>query len=300
MKQRRLFFALPILPVALLVLFASRPGSVVRGCPEGCASVPERRAGPLRVMTLNMLHGFPEFEALDARLDLVAEEIRRLDADVVCLQEVPWTPLQGSSAARIAEKTGMNHVSFRANGNRFAILFEEGAAILSRYPLLDAHGSELSPRAGFFEQRIALYARVDTPQGELGVVSTHLTNGSAETNRMQARALEQFVAEHAPPSFVAAGDLNALPESPQIRALSSLWTDSFAQAQPGALGATCCHRGIRAAPAPLERRIDYLFVSPKTAVRSSRRVFAEPVSIRGGWLAASDHAGLLAELEIPQ
>jgi endonuclease/exonuclease/phosphatase family metal-dependent hydrolase len=293
-----LFYAFAIVPLALLVLFASRPGTVIRGCPDGCASESARRPGPLRVLSLNVLHGFPDFDALDERLELIAREIQTHDADVVCLQEVPWTPLLGSAAAWLAERTGMNHVSFRANGNRHAILFEEGAAILSRFPLHGAQARELTPRAGFFEQRIALYARVDTSQGELGVVSTHLTNGAPETNRKQARALQNFVAQRAGPAFVVAGDLNAQPGSPQIRALASVWVDSFAVARPGVAGPTCCHAGIRAPPAPLRQRIDYLFVSQRAVVRSSRRVLAEPVATEDGWLAASDHAGLLSELDI--
>jgi len=76
-------------------------------------------------------------------LDLIAQEIRRQDADIVCLQEVPWAPHIGSAAQYLAARTGLNHVYFRANGNRWTILFEEGEAILSRYPLRDVTFEEL-------------------------------------------------------------------------------------------------------------------------------------------------------------
>lgn len=52
----------------------------------------------LRVMSFNMLHGFPKFASLEERLELTAAEIRRQDADLVLLQAVPWT-LQGRDGA---------------------------------------------------------------------------------------------------------------------------------------------------------------------------------------------------------
>jgi len=46
------------------VLNASRVGAAVQGCPQGCAAVGERQEGPLRVMSLKVLHGFPHFERM--------------------------------------------------------------------------------------------------------------------------------------------------------------------------------------------------------------------------------------------
>jgi mRNA deadenylase 3'-5' endonuclease subunit Ccr4 len=40
-------------------------------------------------MSLNILHGHPNFEDLSRRLDLVGEEIHRQNPDIVCLQEMP-------------------------------------------------------------------------------------------------------------------------------------------------------------------------------------------------------------------
>jgi len=74
-------------------------------------------------MSLNVLHGHPRFEHLARRLDLIAAEIRRQDADIVCLQEVPWTRQLGGGAEYLAQRTGLNYLYLRANGNRWAILF---------------------------------------------------------------------------------------------------------------------------------------------------------------------------------
>ena len=156
----------------------SKAGSQVVGCTQGCGAESDHTGtGEFKVMSLNMLHGYPDFDHLKARLGLIADEIRRQDADVVCLQEAPWRPGIGYASENLADMTGMNYVYLRANGNKGAIRFEEGVAILSRYPILGTGFTELSPRAGFFENRVALHALVDAPQGPLDVFVTHLTHG---------------------------------------------------------------------------------------------------------------------------
>ena len=146
-----------ILLAAVWVLNASKTGGHPDGCPQGCSRGRNSDDVALQVLSLNVFHDYPHFEYLPERLDLIAEEIRRLRVDIVCLQEVPWTWEFGNAAELIARQVGMNHVYLRANGNRWAILFEEGSAILSRYPLENHSFVELKPPDGFFEHRIALH-----------------------------------------------------------------------------------------------------------------------------------------------
>jgi len=301
-SRRWIWFLLAalLLLIAVWVLNASRPGSRVEGCPEGCATAPPRREGPLRVLSLNMLHGFPRFEHLDDRLDLIAAEIRRLDPDIVCLQEVPWH--WGSAAQDLAERTGLNHLYMRANGNRWAILFEEGEAILSRYPLRDTTATGLAPRAGIFEHRVALQATAVTPWGDLCVVSTHLTHGDPAVNETQAASLIAFVDPDGPsgPSGVVAGDFNAREDSPQIQALRAEgWIDTYRATHPDDPGATCCIDDLTDPGQSLDKRIDYIFFIPGDSsikVLDSRVIFDQPAPSGDGWLWASDHAGLLTTL----
>ena len=302
-KPRR--WIVPILAVALLllaawVLNASRPGGRVQGCPEGCATAPARQDGPLRFLSLNMLHGFPRFAYLDDRLDLIADEIRRLDPDIVCLQEVPWH--WGLAARDLAERTDLNHLYLRANGNRWAILFEEGEAILSRYPLRDVAVTELDPSAGFFEHRVALQATAVTPWGDLRIVSTHLTHGDPAVNEAQAASLIGFVGETssgAAPAIVA-GDFNARPDSPQVQALLAQgWIDTYRAANPNDPGLTCCSDDLTDPDQALDKRIDYIFFVPgdgSLEVAASRVIFDRPAETGTGWLWPSDHAGLLTTL----
>ena len=249
-------------------------------------------------MSLNVLHGFPQFEHLARRLDLVAAEIRRQDADIVCLQEVPWTWRLGSGAEYLASRTGLNSLYLRANGNRWTILFEEGEAILSRYPLRAPVFVELEPQAGFFEHRLVLHATAATPWGDVRVFATHLTAGHPAINEGQAAALQTFVAATGSGPAVVAGDLNATQDSPQIQALARAWLDTYRLANPGEAGPTCCIDNLAAASEPLEERIDYLFLVPGVGagpqVVASQRVLDRAVRLADGWQWASDHVGLLA------
>ena len=309
-RCRRWLAALAVLlAVTVWVLNASRVGSGVEGCPEGCATAGQQQSGSLRVMSLNVLHGFPRFQHLSERLERIAEEIRAQEADIVCLQEVPWTPHLGNGARYLAERTGLNYQYLRANGNRWAILFEEGEAILSRYPLRDATFIELEPRAGFFEHRVVLEATAVTPWGNVRFFVTHLTNGAPEVNRAQTASLMAFVAAPGGEPAIVAGDFNATEDTVQIQALTRRWVDTYRAVHPNDNdndnneGHTCCADEPSAGPAEtLEKRIDYVFLVPGMAhsaeVVSSQRVLDRPFRTPDGWLWASDHAGLLTVIQL--
>ena len=301
-KQRRpawLLMALAVL--ALWTMNASQPGAAVEGCLAGCATATRLDDGSVRIMSLNVLHDFPRFAFLPQRLDLVATEIRRLDADIVLLQEVPWTWRVGPGAAYLGQASGLNHAYLRANGNRWAMLFEEGEAILSRFPLRDVRFIELRPREAPFQHRVAVSAVVDTALGPLRVVSTHLANQNPTVNQEQASTLAHFVAAQPGPTLIG-GDFNATAGSAAIRALQLAWVDSFAAVWPADPGLTCCVDDLTAPPdEPLEERIDYLFLTPGPAsawrVRASQRLFTAPQFTPAGRIWASDHIGLWLVLE---
>jgi len=291
----------------LYVFNASIPGRAPEGCPQGCATASARGAGPLRVLDLNMLHGFPDFKDLPLRLDLIAKEIRRLDADVVLLQEAPWTRGTGNGAQALAQQLGYNYLYYRAEGNRHLIFFETGQAILSRFPLKDTVFSVLPPQAGFFESRVSLGATAATPWGDVTFFAAHLTDKKdPQVNRGQAESLKSFVDSHANGLAVVGGDFNAHEDTPQMVALAASWTDAYRTVHPDDEGLTCCIDNLTAGPGEalgerLEERIDYIFLVNKTSksgqILSARHVFDRPFPVAGGWQWASDHTGLLVELD---
>src|SRR5688572_22858463 len=100
-----------------------------------------------------MLHGGPwagvtgRDDELDARLALIAAQLRALEPDVVALQEAPVTRWRGDVVARLAQALGLGHVHARATERVFgwlplgrlvlgALGFVEGPAILSRFPIV--------------------------------------------------------------------------------------------------------------------------------------------------------------------
>jgi len=259
-----------------------------------------RESVHLRVLSLNVLHGFPHFERLRLRLDAIANEIRRQEVDIACLQEVPWTLRQGSAARYLARETGMNHAYMRANGNRWTILFEEGEAILSRYPLRDLAFQELRPRAALFEHRVVLQATAVMPQGQVTLFCTHLTHGDPTVNRAQFASLQTYVQQASTGPSIVAGDLNATEDVQQTAAIG--WTDTYRVAQPDDRGATCCIEDLSArSDDTLAKRIDYLYLASGAAevrVVDSQRALDEPIQLDEGWLWASDHVGVLTTLSL--
>ena len=292
-----------IVIAALLILFllnVSKPGTEVEGCLDGCAVLNEREPGVLRIVSLNLLHGFPRFEDLAARLDVFVDQVQALDADIILLQEVPWNRSVRSAARYLAERLGMNYLYYRANGNRQAIFFEEGEAILSRFPLKSPVYLELRPRAGFFEQRVVLGADVETHIGDISVFVTHLTHGEPGANFGQVDALLNEVQAHGLLPKVIAGDFNASPNSSQVSKLSRSWIDVYRDVNPEKDGFTCCIDDLHDPNQGLDKRIDYVFLEGDAAdkydVLDAQLVFDRPARLDDGWLWVSDHVGLMVTL----
>ncbi len=303
-KGALLAVVLVLIVLGILFVFnASIPGRNVEGCPKGCATATTRRAGPLRVVDLNMLHGFPDFRSVPLRLELIAAELRRLDADVVLLEEVPWTRATGNGSEYLARQLGYNYVYYRAEGNHALIFFETGQAILSRFPLKNVASDILQPRAGFFESRVALAATADTPLGEVIFFVAHLTDKKSNPliNRGQAESLKLFVDAHANLLAVVGGDFNARENTPQIMELAGAWVDTYRSLHPDEAGMTCCIDNLTSGPGEaLEERIDYIFLVTNSnqagQLASARLVFDQPHQVGGGWQWVSDHIGLLVEI----
>lgn len=293
-----------LLATVLFLLNVSKPGSNPVACPSTCAKEPlSTAARPLRVLSLNMFHGYPGFSNFEQRTALLKQEIGRLAPDIVLLQEVPWVSQHGLMAQQLAKQNGFNYVYLRANGNYPLIRFEEGVAIFSHYPLKQISFTELQPVAGLFENRIVLHATVETPHGDIDLFVTHLTNGNASINAAQTESLLAFVQNEATHPAIIAGDFNAVESSPQMVKLAEFWQDSYRLVYPREPGPTCCISDLVNAPTTeLQERIDYLFLAPigenVLNLVTVDPVFAEPVTAVNGRLWLSDHAGILATIQV--
>jgi endonuclease/exonuclease/phosphatase family metal-dependent hydrolase len=278
------------------------------------------RGTRLRCVTLNLWgENGPHVE----RLELVIAELRRLGPDVVAFQEVREAPgrlrNQAETVARaLSFDVGFGPATEWGGG-------WEGVAILSRFGVRQSVTRAL-PHATKAEGRVLFSVELSGPAGALWVHTTHLSYRQDEGKEREDQLLfidGELAARRQPPAVKGSpqilespqlllGDLNATPESDEIRWLSGLTTlggrrvfyqDAWAAARPGESGYTWRTENpfrARMSWLPANRRIDYIFVTParrdgRGTVRGAALAFTEP-GARG--IHASDHAGVVADVQI--
>ncbi len=189
----------------------------------------------MRLATFNILHGRSPADG-EVNLGRFATAVARLGADVLALQEVDRdqprshqadltavaAEAMGASAHRfVATLAGEPGVWTAATGDLQPDASAYGIALVSRYPVRAWLTTTLpalpgpvpvtfhrggSPTIVHDEPRAALSAVVETPEGLLEVVATHLTFVPG-WNAHQLRRLVSGLGEHARP-VVIMGDLN--------------------------------------------------------------------------------------------
>lgn len=206
--------------------------------------------------------------------------------------------------------------------------FKEGAAVLSRYPILDAEGRRLPSRtpaehAGcdpsdipgcnltiIFESRVALWALVDTPGGDTSIVATHLSNSatsfSPATVLTQASVALAFEAEKALTSsparryFTCDCNIEDDDTTPVVPAITTAgWTDTGVSAGdtsgPDVIVSNDPGPPSAAPSRSMDARIDYVFWRAGSCANpaGSAAVFLDDAVWTGAeWLWGSDHLGV--------
>ncbi len=190
-----------------------------------------------------------------------------------------------------------------------------GNALLSRYPILEQRAFELPGADQSDQRRALLYALVDAPAARVPVFVTHLNWPPQEgaIRCAQARRVAEIIDETAPPEHAAyppilMGDMNAPPDSDEMRFVRGLtalegrrtcFADAFEWVGEGP-GMTFDRSNAFALEShAATRRIDYIFVRGLDRGRhgeplACRVVLDAPFS--GVW--PSDHFGVYAELAV--
>ena len=277
---------------------------------------PEGHYGPLidtrlRVLSWNLWWRFGPWEA---RRPAIAATLARLEADVICLQEV-WDDGQVSFAEVLAAGLGFHHVygaRLDVDGVRF------GNAVLSRWPITGSDVLPLPAEPAVEELRVCVRADIDGPRGPVQVFSTHLNwrFDQSAARQEQVRAICRFIVASRPTAGrpyppILCGDFNADPDSDEIRMLSGraatpeerlvfhdAWEVAGQASGSSATGATWSNANPYAKlDLEPDRRIDYVFAGwPKAGgaghVTSCRVEGLEPVD----GVVPSDHLAVLAEL----
>ena len=243
----------------------------------------------------------------ERRIEIVAW-LRRLEPDLVCLQEVIDNPDGRNQARWLAEEVGGYHVAYGGLPLGERVLF--GNAVLSRWPIDAEHSDPLTHPPGDLDvPRVVVHARTNG----LDVFSTHLNwkldDGVAREAQVQdvVRAIETHADPASPLPPILGGDFNADPDSTEIRFLcglaslggrSTYFQDAWRVAGGGGDGYTWDNRNPFAAEAfEPDRRIDYVFVGWKKGRGAGRVETARVVcdrAITGTF--ASDHFGALIDV----
>jgi endonuclease/exonuclease/phosphatase family metal-dependent hydrolase len=199
--------------------------------PGVAAAQPARLVSTIKVLTYNMHHA----EGVDkvVNLERIATVISQSGADLVGLQEVDvhfdarsnWE----DQAAWLANRLGLQY-RFGANldwdpTTPGAPRRQYGTAILSRYPITDFSNTLLPLYAGS-EQRGLAVATVDIGGRSLRFANTHLSKLTSAERLEQAQKIVQLLSGSDTPTLLV-GDLNGVPTSPEIKALTAVWKDTW-------------------------------------------------------------------------
>ncbi len=230
-------------------------------------------ADTLRILAYNIHHGAGMDELLD--LERIAVLIRRVDPDLVALQEVDSATERTNAvdqAAEFGRLTGLESVFGRFmpyQGGAY------GMALLSRWPITESSNLRLPDGE---EPRTALSAVVTSPKTgrSLRFVGIHFYR-TEEERLAQAVQLEELLRVEQVPTILA-GDFNSTPGSTVMEHLAKSWEIlekgddhfTFPSYEP-------------------EREIDFVLLQPADRFEViGQRLITEPV--------ASDHRPLVVDL----
>jgi endonuclease/exonuclease/phosphatase family metal-dependent hydrolase len=271
--------------------------------------------GPLvetrvRIATWNLWGRYGPWEA---RYPAIRETLRRVDADIVGLQEV-WEDDERNQACELARELGYDSVVFAHNLERDGA--RSGNAILARWPFRRTEVRALPREGGGVrddegEERLVVFAEVEGPRGPVQLFCAHLSwrSDHSAIRQEQVRKIATFIREMRPRSFpaVLVGDLNAEPTSDELRMLTGLapvpvpgvvLRDAWDAVDPGARGDTVTNDNpFSAANLDVARRIDYVLLGQPKLGGVGHALHVELTGnepVDGMW--PSDHYGVVAEL----
>jgi endonuclease/exonuclease/phosphatase family metal-dependent hydrolase len=265
-KSLRWSALLMILPVSILMLESLPRPKPISGT-----------GYPVRVMTYN-IHGA---YGLNGRQDVeaIAQVIEGAQTDVVILQEIERGWLLEGSTDLLPLLSRRLHMPYTVMGAVTDPI--SGNAILSRYPIL-ASGQGYLPQLDTLIRRGYVWAQIDLGAGEtLRVVTTHLHHEPERSDVRIAQVDALLQAWGTQPQTVLAGDMNALPGSPEMQMiLEAGFVDAWREAGHGEV-----NTAVGGHP---NWRIDWILHTPDLIARD-----VEVIESR-----ASDHSAVVTTIAL--
>ncbi len=283
----------------------------------------------LLVLTLNM-HTYQE-ENQSTKFDMIVETIAKMDIDILLLQECA----QHQDSPNVSEGNpiridNMAYILSQKLKHEYQLdyyfvwdwahygwnVWEEGVAVLSKYPILDWESRYISTYTsksiGSWEtiSRMAIYASIDVPWfGRVNAFSVHLSWRVTETDEEQnnqIKRLKAFVAEKEnltsePVLSFVGGDFNGNPTSDppwsegyETMMVNNNYVDSYLEVYSDAnfIPSQRKHDTVKG---DLPGRIDYIFMKENNqtySVEASQIIFT-PIVVG----EVSDHYGVISKVK---
>ena len=266
----------------------------------------------LRVATLNTWAlPWPLAETPSARIRAIGNELSRLELDAIGFQEV-WTPKARRLLIEAGRRAGLSHAWHPQS------TLQGGLLLLSRHPIRNASFEPFALR-GHPEQPLQGdyfggkgYAHLSLRVGDrnLSLVDTHLQAryASRVTHEYRSHRTGQVVQtalalRELREPLIVLGDFNFREYTPEYQVLTGLsgLRDVAAEldSREATVQASNPYRFGRTRP---DHRVDFVFVRDGERAaftsRSIRRSFVEPFLLEGNLASHSNHAGLVAELDL--
>lgn len=242
----------------------------------------------LSVVTLNLWHDKADWPRRQA---LIARTLRKLQPDVIALQEVLQHETLPNQAQTLAAALGYRYVFVSADAPERARRY--GNAVLTRHSILREEWKALRPLEDY---RTALHLRLRVGTRSIEVYATHLA-WQPDAGAVRREQVEDLLAWRDATAqggaSIVVGDFNAPADAPEFAPLLARYRDAYDTRHPDAAQDAPGHSTLNLAYyAPL--RIDHVMFDPhRLAVVEARRLF-DHADRDGTW--ASDHYGVLAAL----
>lgn len=285
--------------------------------------LPEEAPSQIKVAFINLLSPLSldannpvAADTFEQRLDIIIEELRVFNPDIVGFSEASWTKATGSAAEKLAKALKLEFQYARANPwfpgqtkeqsdeTVNLIGFEEGELILSRHPILRYERKALNPRTSESgEGRAALHVVVRIPGQvtELDVFITHLTGADEKVRAAQAADFATFIsAARGTGPLLVMGDFGETPGGQVAQALVATGLIDAAATFPGIVPiTTCCRASIVGEQPPLTGRTDYVFASGLSVESVGMFGLAPRKRADNTLVYASDHNGIEVVFNLP-
>lgn len=253
----------------------------------------------LKVLTYNT-QGMAVDKYLDTKLEML-EYINKLDADVVCLQEVLVYKKGDRLTLPMMREAMKNYPYTYFDFKLYNSRRQFGNVVFSRYPLVNKETIRFESKTNISSQcdilvgddTIRLMVNhlesfhldeqdLDLSDLDVGNIQENsLVRKLVRANRLrhdQVSVLRKAIRQ-SPHPVVAVGDFNSLPISWVYWRMNLSMRDCFAESSVGKYGSTYQRRGMSA-------RIDYIFTSRKL----------KPISCEVGDAEYSDHYPVMATI----